>query len=179
MTNRNTPSPVDGGRERSRLRKMTNQILVRRGTDTDVESIAMFNMKMADETEGKTLSETAVRAGVKAVINDPAKGFYLVAEKANGVPTIIGQLLVTFEWSDWRNKYFWWVQSVYIHEAFRNRKVFSTLFDYLLNLTRAGEDICGLRLYVDKGNSLAKQVYEALGLVQTSYEVYEMEFDGV
>ena len=158
---------------------MADRIVVRKATRKDAECIAIFNTKMAEETEGKILVNTVVLAGVKTVIDNPAKGFYLVAEKTNGIPKIVGQLLVTFEWSDWRNKNFWWVQSVYIHEEFRNRKVFSGLYGFLVSLAQAEKDVCGLRLYVDGHNRLAKLVYEALGLVKTAYELYEMEFDRV
>lgn len=148
---------------------------IRRAEPRDVERIVDFNIRMADETEGKRLDAKIVRQGVCAVINDSSKGFYLVAED-EGSSRVIGQLLVTFEWSDWRDKCFWWIQSAYVDHEFRRKRVFSQLFDALRKLADSnGNDIYGFRLYVDEHNESAKKAYEALGFKKTAYEMYEMD----
>lgn len=146
---------------------------IRRAEQRDVERIATFNIRMADETEGKKLDAETVRQGVSRVINDSSKGFYILADDEHG-QSVIGQLLVTFEWSDWRNKNFWWIQSVYVDPKFRRKRVFSQLFKFLKELASSnGEDICGFRLYVEDNNETAKKTYETLGFKKTTYEVYE------
>jgi ribosomal protein S18 acetylase RimI-like enzyme len=150
-------------------------IFIREARYDDVESIAKFNMKMALETESKKLEEIIVDKGVRAVIEDSQKGFYLVAEKRGDTPNIVGQLLVTFEWSDWRNKNIWWIQSVYVQKNFRNQKVFSKLYNHVVYMARNKKNICGIRLYVEGQNESAKLVYETLGMIKTSYEIYEKE----
>lgn len=151
---------------------MVNPIF-RKAELEDAEMISEFNVKMAAETEGKKLDEDIVLKGVKAVIEDSNKGFYVVADKGDKEPEIIGQLLVTFEWSDWRNKFFWWIQSVYVDQKYRNKRVFSNLHSKIMQIAKSNKDVCGLRLYVKTNNESAKKVYEALGMNKTSYEVYE------
>jgi len=155
---------------------MTVSTSIRRAEPRDVERIATFNIRMAEETEGKKLDVETVRQGVSKVINDSGKGFYILAEDEYD-QSVIGQLLVTFEWSDWRNKNFWWIQSVYVDPKFRRKRVFSRLFRFLKELANLnGEDICGFRLYVEENNETAKKTYEAMGFKKTTYEVYETEF---
>jgi GNAT superfamily N-acetyltransferase len=132
---------------------------------------------MAFETEKRQLDPKRVKEGVTALLRDPAKGSYFVAE----VPTvsgraITGQLLITSEWSDWRNGNFWWVQSVYVSEAFRGNGIFRALFRHVQSLARTRSDVCGLRLYMDAHNNLARQAYERLGWKLTNYQIYEMDF---
>ncbi len=146
---------------------------IRYATKNDIPFIADFNSAMAKETEGKPLDFQLLMAGVNAVINDEEKGFYLVAIEND---TIIGQLLVTKEWSDWRNGYFWWIQSVYVHLDYRNQHVFKAMFQYVKNLARDEGNICGLRLYVDKSNSIAKNVYQNMGWVETEYLMYKIDW---
>ena len=149
-------------------------MLIRKARFEDIERIADFNIKMAEETEGKKLDKNVVRRGVEAVIDDNHKGFYLVAEKTNGDRRLVGQLMITFEWSDWRNKCFWWIQSVYVEGKYRNQNVFSHLYRSAIELAKSRKDIYGLRLYVEKHNENGKQVYESLGMKKTPYEVYEI-----
>lgn len=158
---------------------LKHRIIIRKAELKDVESITNFNINMAIETEGRELDKSVVLDGVRAVIEDPSKGFYLTAEKVNGTPRIVGQLLVTFEWSDWRNRYFWWIQSVYVHNNFRNRKIFSRLFSRLVEIAQDKRDVYSMRLYVEESNISAKQVYEALGMSKSSYEIYEIELDQI
>ncbi|MEM3069039.1 MAG: N-acetyltransferase [Nitrososphaerales archaeon] len=155
---------------------MKTDILIRKAEMKDAERIADFNILMARETEGKELDKSIVLEGVKAVINDSHKGFYLVAEKTSNSKEIVGQLMVTFEWSDWRNKCFWWIQSAYVDKRFRKRGIFSRLYEHIVKMANLRSDVSGLRLYVEKYNETAKQVYESLGFMKTSYEIYQIRF---
>jgi ribosomal protein S18 acetylase RimI-like enzyme len=151
---------------------MVPRINVRRAETRDLSRIADFNMRMAGETERKELNAKDVRKGVEAVLKDRGKGFYLVAETGNS-REIVGQLLVTFEWSDWRNKNFWWIQSVYVEPEARNQGIFTQLYRKLGDLADLEGQVCGFRLYVDRSNFAAKRIYESIGFRMTSYEMYE------
>jgi len=129
------------------------------------------------ETEQRRLDPDRVRAGVAALLADAAKGIYFVAEtEVNGAPAVVGQLLITYEWSDWRNGNFWWIQSVYVAGDSRSQGVFRALFEHVRALATARPDVCGLRLYMDAHNGRARQAYERLGWERTSYEVFEIDF---
>ena len=141
---------------------------IRAGTPADEGVIAAFNAAMALETEGKSLHEPTVRAGVRAVLADAAKGFYLLAERGGEV---VGQLMVTTEWSDWRNGWYWWIQSVYVTPTARGAGAFRTLFDHLKAKAVADPSVIGLRLYVEHDNARAKRVYAALGLTAEPYQL--------
>src|SRR5947209_5637021 len=106
-------------------------------------------MNLAFETEHRQLDQSRVAAGVLALLSDPAKGIYFVAETGG---TFAGQLLITYEWSDWRNGNFWWIQSVYVVKTVRQRGVFRALFEHIHELARARKDVCGLRLYMETDN---------------------------
>ena len=108
-----------------------------------------------------------------ALLKEPAKGVYFIAERG-GAPA--GQLLVTYEWSDWRNGNFWWVQSVYVAEQFRGHGIFRALFEHVEALARSRKDVCGLRLYVASHNSHAQGVYARMGMKKTNYEMFETDF---
>ena len=139
--------------------------------------MAEFNSRMAWETENRRLDPERVRQGVAALLSDPAKGSYFLAEgQQDGTITVAGQLLITYEWSDWRNGNFWWIQSVYVAEEFRGRGVFRALFNHVHTLAKGRKDVCGLRLYMDAQNQTARQTYERLGLKQTDYELFEIDF---
>jgi GNAT superfamily N-acetyltransferase len=150
---------------------------IRQAKLTDTAIIADFNARMALETEQRRLDIERVRNGVHALLSDPAKGAYFIAEAdANGAITTVGQLLITYEWSDWRNGNFWWIQSVYVEENFRGQGIFRTLFNYVDQLAKARKDVCGLRLYVDAHNHSARKTYERLGMKRTNYELFETDF---
>lgn len=151
---------------------MTSPLTIRRGTLADREIIATNNRAMAAETEGKQLDADTVLAGVTGLFTDPARGFYLVAERDGRV---VGQLMVTFEWSDWRNADFWWVQSVYVKPDARRRGIFSALFRHLEVEARSSRSVCGLRLYAEHGNTRAHQTYEALGMRLAHYRMFELD----
>lgn len=146
-------------------------IKIRKAELRDCETLARFNSLMAKETEGKDLEwETALR-GAKAIIKDEHKGFYLVAETDN---KIVAQLLVTPEWSDWRNMFFWWIQSVYVSRDYRRQGIFSTLFRHLEDRAYSKKHVAGLRLYVEKNNQNAMSTYEELGMYNPGYQMYEI-----
>mgnify|MGYP003321226350 FL=1 len=127
---------------------------------------------MASETEDKGLNPTTLQQGVSEVLRNPQKGFYLLAVLSE---TVVGQLMITYEWSDWRNGYFWWIQSVYVNQDHRKRGVYKALNEEVLNLARLNGGICGIRLYVDKDNTDAQQVYRNLGMSESNYDMYEIE----
>ncbi|MCH7736583.1 MAG: GNAT family N-acetyltransferase [Chloroflexi bacterium] len=129
---------------------------------------------MAKETEGKILDIEVVRPGVEAVLTRNDLGFYLIAEHS-GRPA--GQLLITYEWSDWRNSFFWWIQSVYVVPEFRRLGVYKALHYYAAEDARRQGDVRGLRLYVDKDNTIAQGVYAGLRMRPTHYDMYEIDFD--
>lgn len=146
---------------------------VRRATIDDAAQIAEFNELLAEETEQRTLNEKTLLQGVKAILNDPAKGIYFLAEESE---TIVGQLMITYEWSDWRNGNFWWIQSVYVRKEFRDLGVFRTLYKHVEELASTRKDVCGLRLYVERENQAAHKAYEKMGMRQSDYEMFEKEF---
>lgn len=145
---------------------------VREARAEDAPFIVECNCRMAMETEDLTLDPQTVRRGVGAVIEDPAKGRYFVV--THGGRTV-GQLMITFEWSDWRNGNLWWVQSVYVVPEFRRRGAFTALYRHVERLA-AGEQAAGLRLYVERDNLAAQQTYQRLGMHLSDYLV--MKTDG-
>ena len=148
-------------------------LTIRTGVQADAPVIADFNALMALETEGRQLDASTLLRGVEAVLGDPSKGMYYVAEIGGN---IAGQLMITYEWSDWRNGTFWWIQSVYVKKEYRNQGVFRSLYRHVEDLARQHGTVCGLRLYVDARNDRAKEAYRSLGLRQASYEVFEVDF---
>jgi GNAT superfamily N-acetyltransferase len=145
---------------------------IRLAVTTDIDALVGFNKAMALETEDKVLDASVLRPGVAAVFEDPNKGFYVVAEVDT---TIVGGLLITFEWSDWRNKWFWWIQSVYVLPQYRGQSVYRQLYKFVKTLADQRGDVCGFRLYVERENERAQRVYEKLGMQQSHYLAYEEE----
>jgi ribosomal protein S18 acetylase RimI-like enzyme len=150
---------------------MRMSVHIRRAAAADEAVLVAFNAALAWESERKRLNEAVLRAGVRAVLADPAKGFYTVAERAGEV---VGQVMVTFEWSDWRNGWFWWVQSVYVRADARRGGVFRALFRHLADAAVADPAVIGVRLYVDRDNARARETYRALGLTDTAYDLLEL-----
>jgi len=147
---------------------------IRDALPADQDFLAHGNEAMALETEHKTLDPQVVRRGVAAALAEPAHGRYFVAEDATGTP--VGQLMVTYEWSDWRNGQFWWIQSVYVLPAWRRRGVFRALYEHVDGLARSSLSVCGLRLYVEAGNLNAQRTYERCGMVDAGYRVMEVDY---
>ena len=145
-------------------------INIRLAEKEDAPALVEFNQAMALETEGKRLDSRILQAGVKAVFDDEKKGFYVVAEADD---KIIGGLMVTFEWSDWRDKWFWWIQSVYILPDFRGRKIYRLLYEFVKERAKERGDVYGFRLYVERENANAQKVYEKLGMELSHYLMYE------
>ncbi|MFM9905874.1 MAG: GNAT family N-acetyltransferase [Pyrinomonadaceae bacterium] len=145
---------------------------IRVASVADARSLVEFNQAMALETEGKQLDAEVLRAGVDAVFGDEKKGFYVVAE-IDG--RIVGGLMVTYEWSDWRNAWFWWIQSVFIRPEARGQKIYTRLYDFVNEKAVERGNVCGFRLYVETQNLHAQQVYEAVGMNASHYLMYEDE----
>jgi ribosomal protein S18 acetylase RimI-like enzyme len=145
-------------------------IQVRQAMAADVDCVCAFNQLLAHETEGKTLDAALVRAGVAAVLADAAKGLYFLAQEGT---VILGQMGLTYEWSDWRNGWFWWIQSVYVRPEARRRGVCRLIWESIRQAARANPQVIGLRLYVEKGNARAHATYRSMGLEWTTYQVME------
>lgn len=152
---------------------------IRRATIFDVEIISVFNAALARETEARILDGPLLKAGVESVLHDPRKGWYAVAmvQSDAALSKIVGQILVTFEWSDWRNGYFWWLQSLYVDQHYRQQGVFRQLYDYVYGQARENaEKVCGFRLYVERDNHQAHQAYAHMGFQETVYQMHEIDF---
>lgn len=148
---------------------------IRDATPADLEFIAAANLALAQETEGQVLDPALLYPGVRAVFEEPGRGRYYIAE-IEGRP--VGQLMTTYEWSDWRNGLFLWVQSVYVLPEYRGAGAFRALFGHLGQLARADSSICGIRLYVDRRNERASKVYQRFGMHRSNYDVMETVFRG-
>ncbi len=150
-------------------------IQIRLAEDNDSHRIIEFQIEMAMETEGLTLTKNTVSEGVKSVFNDPSKGEYFVVEGGN---IIIASLLLTPEWSDWRNSWVMWIQSVYVIPNMRKKGVFRALFQHIDEYVKSRKDIAGVRLYVDITNKNARNVYKQLGMNGDHYQLFEsMKFE--
>jgi len=143
---------------------------IRTAEANDADALVEFNQAMALETEGKHLDADILKNGVDAVFADPQKGFYVVAEDSG---TIVGGLMVTYEWSDWRNSWFWWIQSVYIRPEARGQRIYSRLYDFVKERAAEHGNVCGFRLYVETDNTHAQRVYEKVGMESSHYAMYE------
>ena len=148
---------------------------IREASPNDATRIVDFQQAMALETEGKTLDQSRITAGVDAVLNSPDKGFYIVAE-IDG--TVVGSLLITYEWSDWRNATFLWIQSVFVDAGHRRQGVYTAMHNHVINMAESNSGICGVRLYVERTNVGAQQTYKSLGMDHSHYDLYEIDFVG-
>jgi GNAT superfamily N-acetyltransferase len=144
-------------------------VIIRKATPADAPDIIDFQLKMAWETEEMALDKETVTKGVNAVFQDQSRGQYYVAE-ADG--KVVASLLITYEWSDWRNCIVWWFQSVYVVPDFRRQGIFRKMYMHIRQLAEEN-DIAGLRLYVETKNSRAQKTYEALGMSSEHYSFYE------
>ena len=147
-------------------------VTVRQATREDAGTVVEFMLAMARETEGRELDAERLRRGVRGIFERPGRGTYFVAEFGGQV---VGSLLITFEWSDWRDGDFWWIQSVYVRPDARRRGVYAALHRHVEAAARATGG-CGLRLYVDKHNEKARNAYLRMGLSASHYDMYENDF---
>lgn len=149
---------------------MENAVIVRKANAADADSLVEFNIAMAMETEQKSLEREMIEPGVKAIFDHPEYGFYLVAESED---LIVGSLMITKEWSDWRNGLFWWIQSVYVIPEFRRKGIYRAMYQKVKTMADRTGDICGFRLYVEKQNLAAQKTYASLGMEETHYKMFE------
>jgi ribosomal protein S18 acetylase RimI-like enzyme len=149
---------------------------IRLAMPDDAQVLIEFNCAMALETENKQLLPEVIGAGVRALLANPALGFYLIAEAGGRVA---GSLMITKEWSDWRNGSFWWIQSVYVRPEFRRQGVYKRLYRHVQELAARDPAVCGFRLYVERENSRAQAAYRAAGMQETRYLVFEELKPGV
>ena len=145
-------------------------LVIRRATSNDSDVVVDFNRRLAEESVGTKLDAALLKAGVAQALSDPHKGLYFLAEDAG---LVIGQIMITTEWSDWRNGWFWWIQSVYVRPEARRRGVFRALFEHVAKAARQDHSVIGLRLYVDDHNHAAQETYRRLGMAKTGYWVLE------
>ena len=151
---------------------MTEKLIIKQANLADAPVIAEFNCKMAMETENLQLDSSTVGTGVENLMQRPEHGFYIVAKLNDRV---IGQLLVTLEWSDWRNGMFWWIQSVYIEPEYRRQGIFRKMYQFISEYAKQ-ESVIGLRLYVEQENKIAQKTYNELGMQKSNYQIYEQIF---
>jgi GNAT superfamily N-acetyltransferase len=152
---------------------MPSEIDVRPADTSDLETIVEFNVRLARETEDRQLNRSTLTDGVRQMLLKPERGRYFVAVH-EGV--IVGQVMHTHEWSDWRNGDIWWLQSVYVHREFRRRGIFRQMLDYVTQIARDSEDVVAIRLYMERDNTGAQATYTDLGFQDPGYKVFEIEF---
>lgn len=145
-------------------------VMIRTATLDDAAIIVEFNRRLAWESERLALIEEVLRPGVRAALTDEHRGRYFIAELDRQVA---GQTMITLEWSDWRNAWIWWIQSVYVNPDFRGRGVFTALYNHVRQLAQGARDVCSIRLYVHHENEAALHRYRRLGMVEGPYRVYE------
>ena len=150
---------------------------VRLARPEDAATIASFSAAMALETEGRRLDPDRLHAGTVTLLKSPDRGFFMVAElkQADG-RQLLGQLMITYEWSDWRNGAFWWIQSVYVDPAWRRQSVFRRMHETVMAIAKTSPNVCGVRLYVEESNGAAQAVYRKVGLTPSSYAIFETDF---
>jgi GNAT superfamily N-acetyltransferase len=154
---------------------VSEDIVIRPARLDDVETLTRFSAAMAWETERRTLDPDRLRQGTLAVFDRADRGTFYVAEHRSS-RMVVGQCLITYEWSDWRNAQFWWIQSVYVDPQWRRRGVYRQLHGTIRRKAQSTPGVCGLRLYVERGNSVAQSAYEAMKLHRAKYDIWEVDF---
>ena len=149
---------------------------VRDAGEGDLDTIATFNERLAEESEGLRLDPDTIRRGVRRALGRDAACRYFLAEDGDG--RVVGQTMVTYEQTDWRDGVVWWIQSVYVRPEARGAGVFDALYRHVEDTARRDPDARGLRLYVHAENARARRVYERLGMERTDYLVYEHDWSG-
>ena len=155
-----------------------NNIIVRDATRADIERISEFQQAMALETENRTLDPSVSTQGIIAIFDDLRKGFYIVAvanSDDGNTAQVVASLMITYEWSDWNNANHWWIQSVYVDAAWRRQGIYRTMYEHILGMTKGRSDICSIRLYVERANTVAQQTYKSLGMSHSHYDMYEID----
>jgi GNAT superfamily N-acetyltransferase len=150
---------------------------VRLARPDDAATIASFSAAMALETEGRRLDLDRLHLGTIALLESPDRGFFMVAELDQADDRqLLGQLMITYEWSDWRNGAFWWIQSVYVHPDWRRQSIFRRMHETVMATAKTSPNVCGVRLYVEESNGTAQAVYRKVGLTPSSYAIFETDF---
>jgi GNAT superfamily N-acetyltransferase len=150
---------------------------IRLAKPEDAMRIASFSAAMALETEDRRLDLDRLHDGTFALLTSPERGFFMVAElEQAGDRQLLGQLMITYEWSDWRNGAFWWIQSVYVDPAWRRKGIYRRMHDTIVAIGKTDNKMCGIRLYVARDNRAAQTVYRRVGLAPSMYDVYEDDF---
>ena len=159
------------------IEEMNQEWNLRPADERDVPALVEFSRAMARETEAKTLDVDVLTAGIRNLLRNPRYGFYVVAEHcAPGKEReVVGSIMVTYEWSDWRDGVFWWIQSVYVKPQFRRQGVYRRLYEFIKSRAALEPDVRGFRLYVEKENHIAQQTYARLGMTETYYKMFEEE----
>ena len=153
--------------------KVSDNVVLRSASDTDLEVLVGFQMAMAAESEDKGLNKSTLRDGIEFALSSEDIALYIVAE-ISGEP--VGTLMLTWEWSDWRNGRFWWIQSVYVVPEHRRLGVYSAMHRHVLSLASKDPKVAGVRLYVEKDNDGAQATYKQLGMDETDYRLFETDF---
>jgi GNAT superfamily N-acetyltransferase len=154
-----------------------DHLKVRLARSEDAATIASFSAAMALETEGRRLDLDRLYDGTIALLESPDRGFFMVAELEQADDRqLLGQLMITYEWSDWRNGAFWWIQSVYVDPAWRRQSVFRRMHETVMATAKTSPNVCGVRLYVEESNGAAQVVYRKVGLTPSSYAIFETDF---
>jgi len=165
--------------ENNRLSSMSilDQLNIRLAKPEDATIIESFSAAMALETESRHLDRDRLHDGTVALLHSPDRGFFMVAELEQADNRrLLGQLMITYEWSDWRNGVFWWIQSVYVDPAWRRQSVFRLMHQTVMAAAKASPNVCGVRLYVEGNNNVAQAVYRKVGLTPSSYAIFETDF---
>ena len=154
-----------------------DHLKIRRATLEDAATIASFSAAMALETEGRHLDLERLHKGTITLLKSTDRGIFMVAElEQAGDRQLLGQLMITYEWSDWRNGVFWWIQSVYVDPAWRRQSVFRRMHQIVMATAKTNPKVCGVRLYVEENNRVAQAVYRKVGLTPSSYAIFETDF---
>ncbi|MEY7998874.1 GNAT family N-acetyltransferase [Clostridium sp. Mt-5] len=146
--------------------------MIRKGKLSDLDTIVEYNYNLAKETENLGLDKNILKKGVEKALLDDKNGAYFVYEK-DGM--VVGQMMLTKEWSDWRNANYWWIQSVYVNKNYRGQGIYKKLFKHVKSVADSDNNVYSLRLYVEKNNEKAKNTYKSLGMDETYYLVYEIK----
>ena len=154
-----------------------DHVTIRLAGPEDVTTLVSFSAAMALETEDRYLDKDRLYDGTMALLESPSRGFFMVAElKLGDIRLLLGQLMITYEWSDWRNGVFWWIQSVYVDPAYRRQNVFRQMHQAVMARAKTSPHVCGVRLYVEESNHVAQAVYQRVGLTASSYAIFETDF---